>query len=121
VLGGRGARHTWPVSRDVAGREVDLRRLDPAAGRGDKLFAGPLAEGRARLVDRATGDWVGFSWDVGELPLCGVWLNQGAWPPDGEPCFNVALEPCSGYPDPLDLAIAGREHGTVGPHGTARW
>jgi hypothetical protein len=121
VLGQRGDRHAWPLTRDVEGREIDLRRLDPAAGRGDKLYAGPLPEGRARLVDRATGEWVGFAWDADELPLCGLWLNQGGWPPDGEPCFNAALEPCNGFPDPLDQAIGRGEHGTVEPFGTARW
>jgi hypothetical protein len=121
VLGERFREHTWPLTRDAAGGEVDLRRLDPQARRGDKLYAGPLDEGRARLVDRATGDWVGFAWDARDLPLCGLWLNQGGWPADGEPCFNAALEPCNGYPDPLDQAIAGGEHGALEPHGTARW
>jgi hypothetical protein len=121
VLGERFAEHTWPITRDAQGRAVDLRRLDPAARRGDKLYAGPLAEGRARLVDRATGEWVGFAWDPRELPLCGLWLNQAGWPDGDAPCFNAALEPCNGYPDPLDQAIAGGEHAVLAPHGTARW
>lgn len=120
-LGERFDEHSWPITRDRFGATVDLRRLDPTAGFGDKLYTTRLSEGWARLIDRATGDWLRFAWDPAELPLLGLWLNQGGWPSPHEPTFNVALEPCTGYPDPLDLARAGGEHATAPPGGTVAW
>jgi hypothetical protein len=41
----------------------------------------------------------------------GIWTSQGGWPFNAQPSFNVALEPCSGYHDRLDIAL---EHGAYG-------
>jgi galactose mutarotase-like enzyme len=101
----------WPAATDGEGRAVDLSRLTPGAGHGDKLYTtAPLDEGWCALYDEATGTYAGFAFDPREVPHLGVWINQDGWPTQGPTCFNVALEPCTGWPD--DLAQAA-ERGTM--------
>jgi hypothetical protein len=54
------------------------------------------------------------------VPLVGFWANRGGWPPD-RPCFNLALEPCSGCPDRVDIAILRGEYQTVPAEGDLAW
>lgn len=67
------------------------------------------------------GEFVAFRFDPARVPYIGVWLNLGGWPLSGEPCFNVALEPCTGYPDRLDLAVQRDEAATLPGSGVVEW
>jgi hypothetical protein len=74
----------------------------PAEGSGLKLFAGPLARGRAALLDETTAaTWLALAFDTDYL---GIWINAGVWPPD-QPLHHAALEPASGRADRLDAAL----------------
>jgi galactose mutarotase-like enzyme len=125
-LGELGTKHAWPVTHNAAGTSVTLDVL-PALGAGtaDKVYTDRLTvTGQAttcRLVDPDTGEYVGFRSDPVEVPYVGLWLNMDGWPLSGETCFNVALEPCTGYPDRLDLAIERDEAATLGPRSVNRW
>jgi hypothetical protein len=59
------------------------------------------------------------------VPYIGVWLNMDAWPLQpraGEgPGYNAALEPCTGFPDLLDRAVARDEAATLEASATNRW
>lgn len=118
-LGGVGDEVGWPIAADRDGREVRLDRLTgPEPRTGDKLYTPRLTgSGQAGLIDEVRGTWVGFTWDTARLPRLGVWLNQGGFRGD----FNLALEPCSGYPDRLDTAIARGEAVVLPPGGEAEW
>jgi hypothetical protein len=121
-LGSRFDEVGWPIARDRRdGASIDLTRLTPGLGTGDKLYAHPLPAGWCALHDEAAGDYVGFGFDRSVIPYVGVWINQDAWPGGDETCFNVALEPCSGYPDPLHLAVAGGECQVLPPRGITTW
>jgi galactose mutarotase-like enzyme len=118
-FGGVGDAVDWPLAEDREGRRADLSVLDgPEMGTGDKLYTSRLAgDGQAGLIDPVRGVWTGFRWSTAELPRLGVWLNQGGFRGD----FNLALEPCSGYPDRLDLALARGEAAVLEPGGEAEW
>jgi len=82
-----------------------------------KGFAGPLKEGRAALVNDRTGDRLELSWDADLVPYMGFWLNRGL-------CnfHHVALEPATGIPDSLALAVEDwKEIRSVQPGETVKW
>ena len=125
-LGALGTTHAWPHTRDATGAEVALDLLPPpGAGTADKLYTGRLPAGsgetRCALIDPETREYAAFRFDPAAVPYVGVWLNLDGWPLEGETCFNVALEPCTGYPDRLDLAIARDEAATLGGREVKHW
>jgi hypothetical protein len=125
-LGDLGTRHDWPHTRDSKGGAVSLDVLpQTGAGTADKLYTDRLPAGAGEstcaLVDPGSGEYVAFRFDPSEVPYVGVWLNMDGWPLEGETCFNVALEPCTGYPDRLDLAIARDEAATLEPRAVNTW
>jgi galactose mutarotase-like enzyme len=71
-----------------------------------KVFADVGAEGRAVLTDPRRGERLEFVVRPEEVPQVGLWINCGGWAPPGRtPYYNLALEPCIGAPDRLDLAV----------------
>jgi galactose mutarotase-like enzyme len=127
-LGGLGAEHDWPSTRTPAGEQVRLDMLPPEdAGTADKLYTTrlpPAAEaGWCALDDPATGQRLTLRFDPALVPYVGVWLNLGGWPvtPGTEPCYNVALEPCTGFPDRVDEAIRRHEVATLPGKGVVEW
>lgn len=121
-LGPLCTEHPWPHTRDTAGRAVDLSRVQSGAeGWGDKLYTTRLSQGYCALWHPPSGDFVGFTFAPEQVPYVGVWINQGGWPAEDKPCFNVALEPCLGYPDRLDIAALREEIASVAAKGTQQW
>jgi hypothetical protein len=120
-LGPLLAEHSWPRTVDRSGREVDLSVMGPEGqGEADKLYTTPVVDGWAALHDGASDQWLAFTFDPAEVPLVGFWGNRSGWPA-GRPGFNLALEPCSGCPDRLDIAVPRGEHQTVPPGGELAW
>jgi hypothetical protein len=118
-LGPLCAEHDWPVTKDAHGREVDLSVVASGElGFADKIFTTKLTEGWCALHDPKNGDFAAFAFSPEQVPYVGVWINQGGWPLEGETCFNVALEPCTGYPDQLDIALLRNEVTSVPAKGT---
>jgi hypothetical protein len=51
----------------------------------------------------------------------GVCQIRGGWPAQGTPTYSILLEPCTGWPDRLDLALS-RGAGMVVPgNGALEW
>lgn len=129
-LGPFGTEHPWPQGTLADGSPVALDRL-PVAGAdtADKVYTTRLPDradaGWCALHDPATGDYLALRFDARRVPYIGVWLNMDAWPLQpraGEgPCYNAALEPCTGYPDLLDRAVARDEAATLAASATNRW
>ena len=121
-LGPLCTEHTWPVTIDSQGDEVDLSVIGSGRqGFADKFYTTRLVEGWCALHDPESGDFVAFSFSPEEVPFVGVWINQGGWPLEGTASFNAALEPCTGYPDRLDIAAVRNEVGSVPAKGTLEW
>jgi hypothetical protein len=110
------------LTTDASGEAVDLSVIASGVlGFADKLYTTRLPEGWCALYDPESGDFVAFTFSPEQVPYVGVWINQGGWPLEGEPSFNVALEPCMGYPDRLDIAVLRDEVTAVPAKGTLSW
>ncbi|NUQ00272.1 MAG: hypothetical protein HUU35_10500 [Armatimonadetes bacterium] len=118
-VGALGDTLAWPRAVLPGGATVDLGEVVGAElSAGDKLYSEPPGSaGWCGLVDPVRQVVCGFRFDPAELPRVGIWQNQG-WQP-GQ--LNVALEPCSGYPDRLDLALARGEARRLPAGGEATW
>jgi galactose mutarotase-like enzyme len=121
-LGPLCTEHPWPITTDASGEQADLSTiLSDQAGFADKVYTTQLPEGWCALHDPENGDFVSFSFSPDEIPYVGVWINQGGWPLEGKACFNVALEPCTGYPDRLDIAVIRNECTSIPAGETLEW
>jgi galactose mutarotase-like enzyme len=129
-LGPFGSEHAWPRTALAGGGVVALDRLpDAGADTADKLYTDRLPEradaGWCALHDPVAGEYLALRFDARRVPYIGVWLNMDAWPlqpREGEgPCYNAALEPCTGFPDLLDRAVARDEAATLAANGINRW
>jgi galactose mutarotase-like enzyme len=70
-----------------------------------KLFGDIGAQGRMMLTDARRGERLEFVVNPVKVPQVGIWINCRGWAPPGRtPYYNLALEPCIGAPDRLDLA-----------------
>ncbi len=101
----------WPIATNARGEMVELDLIGPSElGFADKLYTDRVSEGWCGLYDPERGRAIAFRFDPDELPYIGVWINQGGYPGDGLAGYNVGLEPCSAWPDALDVAF---ERGAV--------
>lgn len=58
------------------------------------------------LTDPRKGEQLEFRVRREEVPQVGIWINCRGWaPPARKPYYNLALEPCIGAPDRLDIAV----------------
>ena len=88
-----------------------------------KLFGNVGTEGRMSLTDPRKGERLEFVVPPAEVPHVGVWINCTGWAPPGrKPYYNLALEPCIGAPDRLDVAVEDwKTSQTLGPGEERRW
>jgi galactose mutarotase-like enzyme len=71
-----------------------------------KIFGDLAGEGRLTLTDPRRGERLEMLVRGSEVPQVGVWINCWGWAPPGRtPYYNLALEPCIGAPDRLDVAL----------------
>jgi galactose mutarotase-like enzyme len=71
-----------------------------------KLFGDLSPDARMVLTDPRKGERLELVVRREEVPQVGVWINCQGWAPAGRtPYYNLALEPCIGAPDRLDLAV----------------
>jgi galactose mutarotase-like enzyme len=93
---------SWPGA--LAG-DTDAFTFPSSGGWAAKLFADFGQSGKATLTDARTGERLEFKVDPSTVPQVGVWINCSGWAPvPFSPYYNLALEPCIGAPDRLDLA-----------------
>jgi galactose mutarotase-like enzyme len=98
-----GAVVTWPSA--IGGEAGDFT-FPEACAWAAKLFANVGANGRMSLTDPRKGERLELVVSPGEVPQVGVWINCSGWAPPGRtPYYNLALEPCIGAPDRLDVAV----------------
>jgi galactose mutarotase-like enzyme len=94
---------SWP---GAIGGDSDRFTFSRNGGWAVKLFADLGPEGQAVLTDPRRGERLEFVVPPKEVPQVGVWINCQGWSPPGRaPYYNLALEPCIGAPDRLDLAV----------------
>lgn len=93
----------WPGS---FGQDREDFAFPENGGWAVKLFGDVGVGGRMSLIDPRRGERLEFTVRLEEVPQVGLWLNCKGWAPPGrKPYYNLALEPCIGAPDRLDLAV----------------
>lgn len=93
---------SWP---GAIGGDADRFTFPEDGGWAVKAFGDLGSEGRMMLTDPRRGERLEFVVQREEVPQVGVWINCQGWAPPGrQPYYNLALEPCIGAPDRLDLA-----------------
>jgi hypothetical protein len=121
-LGDLLAEHAWPHTRDRQGQAVDLGLIGSReSGYADKLYTTRLSVGWCGAHDPADGLYVVWIFPVEHVPFVGLSINQGGWPVDRPAYFNLGLEPCNGYPDRLDVAIASGDCAVALPGDRLEW
>jgi hypothetical protein len=121
-LGGLLAEHPWPLTHDCSGQEVDLGLiLGPETGHVDKLYSTRLQDGWCAVHDPTDGFYVAMLFPPERVPYVGLSINLGGWPIERPPYYNLGLEPCNGYPDRLDLAIAQGDCAVAAPGIRHEW
>ena len=110
---------SWPSAIGGAGDFVFPEKGAWAA----KLFGDMGSEGRMSLTDPRRGERLEFVVRREEVPQVGVWINCRGWAPAGmAPYYNLALEPCIGAPDRLDVAVQDWHTAqTLGPGEERKW
>ena len=94
---------SWP---GAIGGELDRFTFPENGGWALKAFGDLGSDGRMTLTDPRRGERLDFVVRRDEVPQVGVWINCLGWAPPGRtPYYNLALEPCVGTPDRLDLAV----------------
>jgi galactose mutarotase-like enzyme len=94
---------SWP---GAIGGDAEKFTFPEDGGWAIKLFGEVGPDGRMMLTDPRRKERLEFVVRRDEVPQVGVWINCGGWAPPGRtPYNNLALEPCIGAPDRLDLAV----------------
>lgn len=94
---------SWPGG---IGGNADRFTFPADGGWAVKIFGDLGPDARMILTDPRKGERLEFAVSRDEVPQVGVWINCRGWAPPGRtPYYNVALEPCIGAPDRLDLAV----------------
>ncbi|HZB27157.1 MAG TPA: hypothetical protein VE282_01235 [Gemmatimonadales bacterium] len=94
---------SWPGS---IGGDADRFTFPADGGWAVKIFGDLGPESRMILTDPRKGERLEFVVRREEVPQVGVWINCRGWAPRKRtPYYNLALEPCIGAPDRLDLAV----------------
>jgi galactose mutarotase-like enzyme len=71
-----------------------------------KVFGELQGGGHMVVTDPRKGERLEFAVQPDQVPQVGLWINCRGWAPPGRhPYYNLALEPCIGAPDRLDLAV----------------
>lgn len=114
-----GAPVTWPWATTPGGSRVRIDRIAAGVGRGFyKLYVRPEQQlNWAAMSDETTGDRLRLSWDPGQIPYLGIWVDQA--------CFNdvptIALEPSTGFYDDLAHAHGNGRAVTTAPRQAVQW
>jgi hypothetical protein len=113
-LGKTGSRISWPGN--------GIGKVEgPHLGSADKLFATGLKDGCCAFYKPQADESITFRFDPALVPHVGIWMSQGGWPEPGPGHFTVALEPCNGYPDSLEEAVARGACATLAGGATHTW
>lgn len=118
-LGKMGDEIPWPITKDKDQRDVDLSKVGkPCDKTGENLYTGKLKDAWCAAINEARKEVIGFLFSTQTLPYILLWLNYGGW----RGYYHIALEPCSGRPDNLQLAVnEWKNYATLKPRGRASW
>ena len=101
-LGRMGDDVTWPIASDDKGSRLDLSRIGgPCDGIMENLYTPRLNEKWCAAVNEVKMEAIGFSFEGDALRYINVCPNNGGW----RGYYFAALEPVTGRPDNLEVAV----------------
>lgn len=117
---GRGWAIGWPQPTEAPEIQFDhmiLEQANPERA-AIKMFTLRKKAAWAAIRNTKTGDSISYHFDPQILDTLGIWINRGGW----NGYQHVALEPSTGAPDPLDVAVTGWERfRTIAPGAEQTW
>ena len=118
-LGDWGQQHSYPLTTNRDGSQIDLSRVEPStAGTCEKFYIPhQLETGRCGVEYSDTQERLVYHFPVERVPYLGVWKTQGGYRGD----YNIALEPCTGIYDDLYVADQINKTAAVGPQDSYSW
>ncbi|HXW94936.1 MAG TPA: hypothetical protein VEJ19_04455 [Nitrososphaerales archaeon] len=101
-LGRMGDHVTWPIAADEKGNQLDISRIGgPCDGTMENLYTPRLNQRWGAVVNEARMEAIGFAWEGDALRYVNVCTNNGGW----KDYYFAALEPVTGRPDNLEVAV----------------
>jgi len=118
-LGAYGSTHSWPITKDCLGEVYDMSKiLPPEKGSCDKYYVlNSTPEGWCALLNKRNKLEIRVAFTKEQVPYLGIWVNEGAYHEQ----YNVALEPCTGAFDKVDIAAQWDAVSTISAMGTYKW
>ena len=118
-LGPWGTIHTYPQTKSVSGKPIDMSCTEPVTAQNCEkfYFTQPNTQGWCGLIHHDNGDTLTYRYDADKVPYLAVWKTQGGYRGD----YNLALEPCTGEWDDLYVAHKIRRCACCAPHATYEW
>ncbi|HEX3048150.1 MAG TPA: hypothetical protein VHY08_25585 [Bacillota bacterium] len=115
-LGKFGSIHSWPVTH-IGGETYDIAKVYPKyPGKCEKYYAmGKITEGWCALHHSLTGNAIGLSYPIDQVPYLGIWegiVNRR---------YITALEPCTGDLDYLDTAFQWNRVSSIKGKSVYKW
>jgi len=119
TLGPWGSIHSYPTTKSVHGKKIDMSATQPPSARNCEkfYFTEKNKEGWCGIKHEDTGDTLLYRYDAVQVPYLGVWKTQGGYRGD----YNIALEPCTGVYDDLYVANKIKKVSEVRPGGSYSW
>ena len=101
-LGKIGDEIGWPVATDTKGDRKDISKiLGPCEGTMENFYTSRLKEKWCAMINEARKEAIGVTWEGETLPYLLICTNNSGW----RNYYFAALEPVSGRPDNLDIAV----------------
>jgi hypothetical protein len=118
-LGKLGDEISWPLATDKDGKTIDISKVgQPCEGTGENLYTSKLNDSWAVALNESRKEAIGFSFPAKLLPYILVWINWGGYLGH----YHIALEPSSGRPDNLDVAVnQWRNYAMLEGRGEVKW
>jgi len=118
-FGKMGEEITWPECVDNKGERVDIGKVrGPCEKTTENLYTGRLKDRWSALINEARQEAIGFRFDGDALPYILICTNNSAW----RNYYFAAIEPVSGRPDNLDVAVnQWKEYATLKPKTKVNW
>lgn len=109
------------VGDRIRGDRLNALLADGSGGWAMKLFSEPGAVSEVAF-HQPDGAGLRMSWDAAELPVLGMWVNDGGWSGRGHTAYrNIGIEPGNASCDALAEAVEAGTAGRLAPGEVRHW
>jgi hypothetical protein len=118
-LGRIGDHVGWPVATDDKESMLDISKMGgPCDGTMENLYTPKLNQKWCAALNEARMEAIGFTWEGDALRYVNVCPNNGGW----KGYYFAALEPVTGRPDNLEVAVNDwKDYAVLEPKGRTTW